>query len=208
MFSQITFWCKARRWCVLNAHRQSEKISGKFPQMYIGGSRQLLHQRLLFLLFICQVESWSRAPTSLSAVRPTAKATERRGSEFTAATETTAMWTALPPGCQDSTTCCRFCLCCSIVFSSRRRAQIQMPTSVCNTNDNSVSRTDSTQSELHYNSTLIWQMYLSLYVKVTAHGRACATRCYWITHTLLDWLSSTQVDAFFNGFHLANNPRS
>lgn len=75
-------------------------------------------------LCLCQAGWWSPAPTSLSAARPTARATEHRASEFTAATATTAMWTTLPPvSCRDPAPCC-CCCCCwrpphSTVFSNR-----------------------------------------------------------------------------------------
>lgn len=61
-------------------------------------------------LCLCQAGWWSPAPTSLSAARPTARATEHRASEFTAATATTAMWTTLPPvSCRDPGPCCCCC---------------------------------------------------------------------------------------------------
>lgn len=68
---------------------------------------------------VCQVGWWSCAPTSRSAARPTVRATEPRGSEFTAATATTATRPALPPGCRLLTACCCFCLLSLIAFSNR-----------------------------------------------------------------------------------------
>lgn len=71
-----------------------------------------------FLSVFCQVGWWSHAPTSLSAARPTARATELRASEFTAATATTATRAAWPPVCRLSTTCCSSCPSCSTASSN------------------------------------------------------------------------------------------
>lgn len=71
-----------------------------------------------FLSVVWQVGWWSPAPTSLSAVRPTARATELRASEFTAATAMTATRAAWPPVCRVSTTCCSSCPSCSTASSN------------------------------------------------------------------------------------------
>lgn len=71
-----------------------------------------------FVSVFCQVGWWSHAPTSLSAARPTARATELRASEFTAATAMTATRAAWPPVCRVSTTCCSSCPSCSTASSN------------------------------------------------------------------------------------------
>lgn len=108
---------------------------------WLASVRQLLNGCVSHIYFCVfhKVAWWSRVPTSLSAVRPAARDTERQGSEFTAATVTTAILKASPLRCQDSAFgCCLFCYFCTDFFFHRTHRQpdhanknpfsIQMPT--------------------------------------------------------------------------------